>query len=173
MLTDEEERRIEEYTQTLGLSTTNLPAKYKDSEVSRLGQYKMLKQLQQGIIPQTNLHAPILLGKNEVVLWCYDGVTMWQEKVKREMVGSHSGFSFRVMKGVTYRTGGFKGHPVEHSYMDQFLVCFTVIKSMANHMLQCLTLIFLQLQYQLSVGVLHSMQAMLFCQLSDFSLEVS
>ena len=118
LLTDEEERRIEEYTQTLGLSTTNLPAKYKDSEVSRLGQYKMLKQLQQGIIPQTNLHAPILLGKNEVVLWCYDGVTMWQEKVKREMVGSHSGFSFRVMKGVTYRTGGFKGHPVEHSYMD-------------------------------------------------------
>ena len=34
---------------------------------------------------------------------------MWQEKMKREMVGSHSGFSFRVMKGVTYRTGGFKG----------------------------------------------------------------
>ena len=67
----------------------------------------------------TNGHTHfILLGKDEVVLWCYDGVTMWQEKVKREMVGSHSGFSFRVAKGVTYRTGGFKGHPVEHSYMD-------------------------------------------------------
>ena len=45
-------------------------------------------------------------------------MTMWQEKVKREMVGSHSGFSFRVMKGVTYRTGGFRGHPVETSYME-------------------------------------------------------
>lgn len=43
---------------------------------------------------------------------------MYQEKIKREMVGSHSGFSFRVMKGVTYRTGGFKGHPVETSYME-------------------------------------------------------
>lgn len=119
LLTDDEEQKIEEYMNTLGLSATNLPPQYQGSELSRIEQMRMLKQLQQGVIPQTNLHAPILLGKGEVVLWCYDGVTMWQEKVKREMVGSHSGFSFRVVKGVTYRTGGFKGHPVEHSYMDQ------------------------------------------------------
>ena len=34
------------------------------------------------------------------------------------MVGRHSGYSFRIMKGVTYRTGGFKGHPVETSYLE-------------------------------------------------------
>ena len=107
LLTDDEQQRIDEYVRALGLTT---PA--------TIQQTKMLKQLQQGITPQTNFHVPILLGKDEMVLWCYDGVTMWQEKVKREMVGSHSGFSFRVMKGVTYRTGGFKGHPVESSYMD-------------------------------------------------------
>ena len=118
LLTDDEEKRIDEYTYMLGLSTNNLPAKYQGSEISRIGQIKMLKQLQRGIIPQTNIAAPILLGKDEAVLWSYDGVTMYQEKVKREMVGSHSGFSFRIVKGVTYRTGGFKGHPVEHSYMD-------------------------------------------------------
>ena len=89
-----------------------------DNYMSRIEQTKMLKQLQKGILPQTNVSAPILLGKDETVLWCYDGVTMYQEKVKREMVGGHSGFSFRVMKGVTYRTGSFRGHPVEHSYMD-------------------------------------------------------
>ena len=107
LLSDDEQQRIDEYVRALGLTA---PA--------TIQQTKMLKQLQQGITPQTNFHAPILLGKDETVLWCYDGVTMWQEKVKREMVGSHSGFSFRVMKGVTYRTGGFKGHPVESSYMD-------------------------------------------------------
>ena len=107
LLTDDEQQRIDEYVSILGLS---LPA--------TIEQNKMLKQLQQGIIPQSHFRAPVLLGKDEVILWCYDGVTMYQEKVKREMVGSHSGFSFRVMKGVTYRTGGFKGHPVEHSYMD-------------------------------------------------------
>ena len=118
LLTDDEEKRIDEYIFMLGLSTNNLPEKYQGSEISRFGQVKMLKQLQKGVVPQTNIAAPILLGKDESVLWCYHGVTMWQEKIKREMVGSHSGFSFRVMKGVTYRTGGFKGHPVEHSYMD-------------------------------------------------------
>ena len=118
LLTDDEQQRIDEYMQTLGLSTSNLPSKYQGSELSRIEQTKVLKQLQRGILPQSNIFAPIILGKDEVVLWCYDDVTMYQEKVKREMVGSHSGFSFRVMKGVTYRTGGFKGHPVEHSYMD-------------------------------------------------------
>ena len=118
MLTDDEERRIDEYMNTLGLSASNMPPNYQNSGIGRIKQVKMLKQLQQGILPKTNLQAPILLGKGEVVLWCYDGVTMWQEKVKREMIGSHSGFSFRIVKGVTYRTGGFKGHPVEHSYMD-------------------------------------------------------
>ena len=107
LLSDLEQQRIDEYTSTLGLRG-----------LAVVDQAKMLKQLQQGIIPQTNYPAPILLGKDEVVLWCYDGVTMYQEKVKHEMVGSHSGFSFRIVKGVTYRTGGFKGHPVEHSYME-------------------------------------------------------
>ncbi len=118
LLTDDEQQRIDEYMQTLGLTTSNLPSKYQGSELSRIEQTKVLKQLQHGTLPQSDIYAPIILGKGEVVLWCYDGVTMYQEKVKREMVGSHSGFSFRVMKGVTYRTGGFKGHPVEHSYMD-------------------------------------------------------
>lgn len=118
LLTDDEQQKIDDYVRTLGLSLTNLPAKYQGSEISRIEQSKMLKQLQQGIIPQTSFHTPILLGKDEVVLWCYDGVTMWQEKVKKEYVGGHSGFTFRIVKGVNYRTGSFKGHPVEHSYMD-------------------------------------------------------
>lgn len=118
LLTDDEEKRIDDYIYMLGLSTSNLPAKYQGSEISRIEQSKMLKQLQKGVIPQTNIAAPILLGRDETVLWCYDGVTMWQEKIKKEFVGGHSGFTFRIVKGVNYRTGSFKGHPVEHSYMD-------------------------------------------------------
>lgn len=118
LLTDDEQQRIDEYMQTLGLSVSNLPPQFQGSEISRIEQTKMLKLLQQGGLPQTNIQAPVLLGKGEVVLWCYDGVTMWQEKVKREFVGGHSGFTFRIIKGVNYRVGNFKGHPVEHSYMD-------------------------------------------------------
>ena len=118
LLTDDEQQRIDEYMNTLGLSASNMPPNYQSSGIGRISQAKILKQLQQGILPQTNLRAPMLLGKGEVVLWCYDGVTMWQEKVKKEYVGGHSGFTFKIVKGVNYRTGSFKGHPVEHSFMD-------------------------------------------------------
>ena len=45
--------------------------------------------------------------------------SMFQEKIQREYRGRSGGFSFRICKGVTYRTGQFKGRPVENSYMDK------------------------------------------------------
>jgi len=78
LLTDDEQQRIDEYTNTLGLSISQKSTKYP--VMTQLSQAKLLRQLQQGVLPQTNIHAPILLGKGEVVLWCYDGVTMWQDE---------------------------------------------------------------------------------------------
>lgn len=46
LLTDDEEKRIDDYIYMLGLSTSNLPAKYQGSEICRIEQGKMLKQLQ-------------------------------------------------------------------------------------------------------------------------------
>lgn len=113
-----EQQKVDEYVSTLGLSLINLPPSLKGSSIEELSQATILNDLQSGRPPRYNIQAPIILTKGEVALWCYNNVTMYQEKIKREMVGSHSGFSFRVMKGVTYRTGGFKGHPVETSYME-------------------------------------------------------
>ena len=113
-----ERLKIEEYVSTLGLSLMNLPSSMQGGYIEELGQATILDDLQAGRPPKYQIQAPIILAKGEDALWCYNNVTMYQEKVKREMVGSHSGFSFRVMKGVTYRTGGFKGHPVETSYME-------------------------------------------------------
>lgn len=117
-MTPIEQQKVDEYVSTLGLSLINLPASLQGSHIEELGQSSILGDLQAGRHPRYVVNAPIILAKGEDALWCYNNVTMYQEKVKREMVGSHSGFSFRVMKGVTYRTGGFKGHPVETSYME-------------------------------------------------------
>lgn len=113
-----EQQKVDEYVTTLGLSLSNLPAAFKGSPIEELGQASILTDLQQGRTPRYNIQAPIILTKGEIALWCYNNVTMYQEKVRREYVGRTGGFSFRVMKGVTYRTGGFKGHPVETSYME-------------------------------------------------------
>lgn len=41
------------------------------------------------------------------------------QKVRRETVGRTRGFSIRVCKGVYYRTGGFRGRPVENGLVVQ------------------------------------------------------
>ena len=77
-----------------------------------------MKNFERGILPPKNISATILLGKTESVLWAFNGVTLYEEKVEREWVGRNRGMSFRVCKGVYYRTGGSKGHAVEHSSMQ-------------------------------------------------------
>ena len=118
MLTDDEQHKIDDYVNYLSLPVNNLPATYQNSEISKLGQVSIIKSIQRGIVPRTNLPAPIILGKNESILWTYNGVSLYQEKVTKEWVGRTQGVSFRVIKGVYYRIGGMKGHPVEHSSME-------------------------------------------------------
>lgn len=117
-ISDADQQKIDDYVSYLQLPINNLPVKYQNSEINRLGQISILKKLQNGVVPQCGLSAPIILGKGESVLWTYNGVTMYQEKTVKEYAGRRSGWSFRVMKGVTYHMGGSKIRPVEHSYMD-------------------------------------------------------
>ena len=118
LMSDDEQQKIDEYVNTLSLPINNLPARYQDSNISKIGQVSIIKSIQRGIVPRTNITAPILLGKSETILWAYNGVSLYQEKITKEWVGRNGGFSFRIMKGVYYRTGSSKGHPVEHSSME-------------------------------------------------------
>ena len=117
-MTSSEQQKIDEYVSTLGLSLINLPESLNGSYIEEIGQSSVLNDIKSGRTPRYTINAPIILAKDESALWCYNHVTMYQEKIRREYVGRSSGYSFRLMKGVTYRTGGFKGHPVETSYME-------------------------------------------------------
>ena len=116
-LADNEQRLIESYTSSLGIALNCLPMQYQSESLARIGQAIVLKDLQRGILPQKPLTVPVMLGRGECALWVYDNVTMFQEKITREYVGGNRGMSFRICKGMTYRTGSFKGHPVERSQM--------------------------------------------------------
>lgn len=117
-LADNEQRLIESYTSSLGISLNSLPIQYQSGSLARIGQAIVLKDLQRGVLPQKPLTVSVMLGRGECALWVYDNVTMFQEKITREYVGGSRGMSYRICKGVTYRTGSFKGHPVERSHMD-------------------------------------------------------
>lgn len=114
-----EQAQIDEFSNSLRLPISNLPAKYNGSDIEKIQQASILRQLQSGNMPNFRpMNLPIMLTQGEGVIWTYDNVTMLQEKITREWVGRHRGMSFRVMKGVYYRTGGSKGHPVERSTME-------------------------------------------------------
>jgi len=117
-LSPSEQQKIDDFMQETGISMQNLPAKFKGTPIEEIGQSSILNALQNGTQSKFRINAPVLLTKGETALWSYNGVTMYQEKVTRHYVGRTGGFSFRIIKGVTYRTGGFKGHPVETSSME-------------------------------------------------------
>ena len=122
ILTDKEEGLIRSFASAFTLPIDNLPAKYKDTDLAKLGQMTVLKNFSKGIMPSTIVQLPVLLGKNESLLWTYNNVTFYQEKIEKEFVRNSGGFSFKVMKGVYYHTGRSKGHPVEHKYMEKVAV---------------------------------------------------
>lgn len=56
---------------------------------------------------------PFKFQKSEHLIYVFDDVEYLEKKVKREIVGRTAGASFRVAKGVSIRTSGSRGTPVE------------------------------------------------------------
>lgn len=113
-----DQQKVDDYIGYLSLPINNLPVKYSNSEICKLGQISILNSLNRGIVPSSQFAAPIILGKGESIIWVYNGVTMYQEKTERQYSGRRNGWSFRVMKGVTYHTGGTNMKPIVHTYME-------------------------------------------------------
>ena len=74
ILNDHEENLIRSYANAFSLSLDNLPAKYKDSDLAKIGEMTVLKNFAKGVVPSTFVQLPILLGKSESLLWTYNNV---------------------------------------------------------------------------------------------------
>jgi hypothetical protein len=69
-----------------------------------------------------------MLGKDENLVWFFRNITIYEQKTKKEYVGRSQGLNIRICKGVYYRTGSFKGNPIETTYMHKMgigNVCLT------------------------------------------------
>jgi hypothetical protein len=62
---------------------------------------------------------PFNFQKGEILLWVFPSCKYAAEKAHRSYVGRSSGVSVRIVRGVYYRVGAFKGHPVETTSLDQ------------------------------------------------------
>ena len=61
---------------------------------------------------------PFNLKKSETLIWVFLNSAYYEERSRHRYVGSYQGASIRVMKGVYYRIGSFRGHPMETASME-------------------------------------------------------
>lgn len=76
-----------------------------------------LDQIRQGVIPIMRTDR-IMLTQGETCHFS-DRAILMTEKTQKTYVGNSSGFSYRVCKGVTYRTGQRRGRPIEETYVEK------------------------------------------------------
>ncbi|MDE6447360.1 MAG: hypothetical protein K2L35_03475 [Muribaculaceae bacterium] len=129
IIDNDEERTVARFMQFTGLPQHLLNA---NKSLEKVVQSKVLQELLNGQVPTPRITIsgsfPFLLSKNEHMLWLFRNVTLQMQKVRRETVGRTRGVSVRICKGVYYRTGGFRGHPIETTYMQRIgtgSVCLT------------------------------------------------
>jgi hypothetical protein len=118
LLTEDEERRVNLLVTTLGLSESDLGEHgFRDRLVKAL----VLRDISEGHIPnrfRAEENMPFNLQRGETLIWAFPAVAYYELRTRRSFQGGSQGVSLRVMKGVYYRVGEFKGHPVETSAVE-------------------------------------------------------
>ena len=118
IIDEQEENEIKKMMERLGLA----PSDFLESKpYTMLLQSIILRDLQNGVDISNRVdpgEVPVLLGKNEYVVWGYNNVNAFEEKTGRKYEGGSQGVSIRICKGVYYRVGSNKGHAVDYTYTN-------------------------------------------------------
>lgn len=127
-LEPEEEKRLALFAERFGLTQEELD---KSGAYTRFVKGSVLRELMEDRIP-SRFRAigtlPFNFQKNETLIWAFDDVAYYEEKTRRQYVGGSQGVSIRIAKGIYYRVGSFKGHPVEtveRVYMGKGILAVT------------------------------------------------
>jgi len=113
ILTKQEEKSLLDFTNYFNLLQTELDINGAYSRIVKSG---ILRDIFEGKLPQRvtiNGTLSFNLQKNEKIIWYFPQVDYYEQKTRRQIVGRSHGVSVRIMKGVYYRIGEFKGYPVE------------------------------------------------------------
>jgi hypothetical protein len=117
-LSDSELARISELAGSCNIDASEMEEDGNDTLVNGL----ILRDVRAGIINSRIPFAaqlPINLKHGEEVLWFAAPVTRMETKTRTKYVGASQGFSFRIMRGVSYRVGAFQGEPIQTTSLIQ------------------------------------------------------
>ena len=114
LLTEAEERAVAAVSRHFGLGEKDLDSR---GAWTRMVKAAVLRDLTNGVVPHRGgfdpRSVPFRLQKSETLIWVFSNVDYSTVRTRREFRGKSAGVSIRVAKGVYFRTGSFKGRPVE------------------------------------------------------------
>lgn len=128
VLSEEIEKRLVDFKDVLSLSSGDL---LRTDAWDRMAKSAVLRDLLNGVIPKRmrfDGNLPLNFQKGEQVVWAFDRADYLEEKARRQYVGGSRGISVRVMKGVYYHVGEFRGHAIDRTelvHVDTGLVAVT------------------------------------------------
>lgn len=105
LLSAEEEEAFGEVTDAFGITDSDFQTKFADVR-NRL----VVARMNDGRL--SVIEAPHVMTKKDELVHLETGAQLMKEMAVREWRGGTSGFSFRVAKGVSYRTGAIRGRSV-------------------------------------------------------------
>ena len=117
ILTDEEEQSLMAFAESFSLEQKDLD---QAGAYSRVAKAAVIRDILEGTLPQRMSvvgDLPFNFQKGESIVWLFTEATYHEERMRTHYEGGHQGVSIRVAKGLYYRTGGFRGHPVKTAEM--------------------------------------------------------
>lgn len=112
VLDAEEEDKLVKCQNRFALSQAQLD---RSGKFLRVAKSAILRRVLQGEVPanvDVDAGGVVNFQKGETPVWLFNGCEYLEDVVRKQFVGRSQGMSFRVMSGVYYRVGGFKGEPV-------------------------------------------------------------
>lgn len=128
VLTPEEESNLAEIKKTFDLTQQDLD---KNGAFTKVVKGTVLRDVLNGQLPErikVDGNIPFNFQKDEKLIWIFQSVSYYEQKTRRHYVGGSRGVSIRVAKGLYFRAGAFKAHPVETTetvYVDTGILGIT------------------------------------------------
>ena len=128
LLTQDEEAALKRYISHFRLAPTALNRSGLHTAMVKSG---ILRGITEGRLPpkqKIDFYIPFNLMKSETLVWVMRDVDYQETVTRRERQGTSDGMSFRVARGVYYRTGTFRSRTIEWNeiiHADTGLLGFT------------------------------------------------
>lgn len=125
---EEEERELTRLCELTGGLNTQF---VKNADLAELTRARLVRNLLIGKVAPvfTANNFPIVLQKNEILIWGADNVEFITTKTERQFVAGSRGFNVRIAKGVYYRVGNSRGHTESKEVLDNLGRGFLVVSN--------------------------------------------